>query len=67
MPVSRTVLEDVYKRQEVEKETPKPILREQFEQYKPVVTAAISEDAAYRNACGHSDRDVYKRQVHSAP
>ncbi|MCG4904507.1 hypothetical protein L0P49_29875, partial [Enterocloster bolteae] len=28
---------------EVEKETPKPILREQFEQYKPVVTAAISE------------------------
>ncbi|WP_347466134.1 SNF2-related protein [Clostridium sp. AF28-12] len=42
---------------EVEKETPKPILREQFEQYKPVVTAAISEDAAYRNACGHSDRE----------
>lgn len=42
---------------EVEKETPKPILREQFEQYKPMVTAAISEDAAYRNACGHSDRE----------
>ena len=42
---------------EVEKETPKPTLREQFEQYKPVVTAAISEDAAYRNACGHSDRE----------
>ena len=42
---------------EVEEETPKPILREQFEQYKPVVTAAISEDAAYRNACGHSDRE----------
>ena len=42
---------------EVEKETPKPILREQFEQYRPVVTAAISEDAAYRNACGHSDRE----------
>lgn len=41
---------------EVEEETPKPTLREQFEQYKPVVTAAISEDAAYRNACGHSDR-----------
>ena len=46
---------DVYKRQEdaiqaqqpeVEEETPKPTLREQFEQYKPVVTAAISEDAA---------------------
>ena len=42
---------------EVEKETPKPTLREQFEQYKPVVTAAISEDTAYRNACGHSDRE----------
>ena len=42
---------------EVEKETLKPTLREQFEQYKPVVTAAISEDAAYRNACGHSDRE----------
>ena len=42
---------------EVEEETPKPTLREQFEQYKPVVTAAIFEDAAYRNACGHSDRE----------
>ena len=42
---------------EVEEETPKPTLREQFEQYKTVVTAAISEDAAYRNACGHSDRE----------
>ena len=42
---------------EVEEETPKPTLREQFEQYKPVVTAAISEDVAYRNACGHSDRE----------
>ena len=60
LPVSYTHL-DVYKRQaeedtiqaqqpEVEEETPKPTLREQFEQYKPVVTAAISEDAAYRNA-----------------
>ncbi len=42
---------------EMEEETPKPTLGEQFEQYKPVVTAAISEDAAYRNACGHSDRE----------
>ena len=37
--------------------TAAPTLREQFEQYKPVVTAAISEDAAYRNGCGHSDRE----------
>ena len=42
---------------EIEEETPKPTLREQFEQYKPVVTAAISEDTAYRNACGHFDRE----------
>ena len=42
---------------EMEEETPKPTLGEQFEQYKPVVTAAISEDTAYRNACGHSDRE----------
>ena len=42
---------------EVEEETPKPTIRELYEQYKPVVTAAISEDAAYRNACGHSDRE----------
>ena len=42
---------------EMEEETLKPTLGEQFEQYKPVVTAAISEDAAYRNACGHSDHE----------
>ena len=34
-----------------------PTIREQYEKYKPVVTAAISEDSAYRNACGHSDRE----------
>ena len=51
--------EDVIQAQqpEIEEETPKPTLEEQFEQYKPVVTAAISEDTAYRNACGHSDRE----------
>ena len=37
--------------------TTSPTIRELYEQYKPVVTAAISEDAAYRNACGHSDRE----------
>ena len=41
----------------MEEETPKPTLREQFEQYKTVVTDAISEDAAYRNASGSSDRE----------
>ena len=54
---------------EMEKGTPKPTLREQFEQYKPVVTAAISEDAANRNACGHSDREnavIEGAEVHGA-
>ena len=37
--------------------TTSPTIRELYEQYKPVVTAAISEDTAYRNACGHSDRE----------
>ena len=37
--------------------TTSPTIWELYEQYKPVVTAAISEDAAYRNACGHSDRE----------
>ena len=37
--------------------TAAPTIREMYEQYKPVVTAAISEDSAYRNACGHSDRE----------
>ena len=37
--------------------TTSPTIRELYEQYKPVVTAAISEDAAYRNACGHSDHE----------
>ena len=37
--------------------TTSPTIRELYEQYKPVVTAAISKDAAYRNACGHSDRE----------
>ena len=34
-----------------------PTIRELYEKYKPVVTAAISEDAAYRNACGQTDRE----------
>lgn len=40
-----------------EEEAPKPTIREQFEHYKPIVAAAVTEDMAYRNACGHSDRE----------
>ena len=37
---------------EVEEETPKPTLREQFEQYKTVVTAAISKESyGSRDSC----------------
>ena len=32
-------------------------LRELHEQYQPIVSAAVSEDTAYRNACGHSDHE----------
>ena len=35
----------------------KPPLRELHEQYQPIVSAAVSEDTAYRNACGHSDHE----------
>ena len=32
-----------------------PTLRELHEQYKPIVLEAVTQDTAYRNACGHSD------------
>ena len=32
-----------------------PTVQERLEHYRPVVMAAVSEDTAYRNACGHSD------------
>ena len=38
-------------------EPPQPALEDVLEQYKPVVTAAIMEDTAYRNACGHTDHE----------
>ena len=34
-----------------------PTIRELHEKYKPIVLAAVMEDMAYRNACGHSDRE----------
>ena len=42
---------------ETETEPPQPALEDVLEQYKPVVTAAIMEDTAYRNACGHTDHE----------
>ena len=40
-----------------ETEPAKPTIRELYDQYKPVILSAISEDTAYRNACGHSDQE----------
>ena len=37
-------------------EQAQPTVQERLEHYRPVVMAAVSEDTAYRNACGHSDR-----------
>jgi len=34
-----------------------PTVQERLKHYRPVVMAAVSEDTAYRNACGHSDRE----------
>ena len=33
----------------------KPTIREQYAQYKPIILEAVTQDTAYRNACGHSD------------
>ena len=33
-----------------------PTVQERLEHHRSVVMAAVSEDTAYRNACGHSDR-----------
>lgn len=43
--------------QEVIPEAQMPSIRELFEQYKPMVFAAVLQDAAYRNACRNSDRE----------
>ncbi len=36
---------------------PTPTVRELYEQYKPMVSAAVIADEAYRNACRNSDRE----------
>ena len=38
-----------------EPEAAKPTLRELHEKYKPIILEAVTQDARYRNACGHSD------------
>ena len=36
---------------------PTPTVRELYDQYKPMVSAAVVADEAYRNACRNSDRE----------
>ena len=47
-------------------EQAQPTVQERLEQYRPVVMAAISEDTAYRNACGHSDRENAEIECNAA-
>ena len=47
-------------------DTPKPTVQEHLEQYRPIVITAVSEDTAYRNACGHSDRENAKIECNAA-
>ena len=43
-----------------------PTVQERLEHYRPVVMAAVSEDTAYRNACGHSDRENAEIECNTA-
>ena len=47
-------------------DTPQLTVQERLEQYRPLVIAAISEDIAYRNACGHSDRENAEIECNAA-
>ena len=43
-----------------------PTVQERLEHYRPVVMAAVLEDMAYRNACGHSDRENAEIECNAA-
>ena len=47
-------------------DAPQPTLQEHLARYRPVVMAAVSEDTAYRNACGHSDRENVEIECNAA-
>ena len=47
-------------------DSPQPTVQERLEHYRPVVMAAVSEDVAYRNACGHSDRENAEIECNAA-
>ena len=47
-------------------EQAQPTVQERLKHYRPVVMAAVSEDTAYRNACGHSDRENAEIECNAA-
>ena len=47
-------------------EQAQPTVQNRLEHYRPVVMAAVSEDTAYRNACGHSDRENAEIECNAA-
>ena len=47
-------------------EQAQPTVQEHLARYRPVVMAAVSEDTAYRNACGHSDRENAEIECNAA-
>ena len=47
-------------------DTSQPTVQERLEHYRPVVMAAVSENVAYRNACGHSDRENAEIECNAA-
>ena len=49
-----------------EADLPQPTVQDYLDRYTPVVIAAVSEDTAYRNACGHTDRENAKIECNAA-
>ena len=45
---------------------PQPTVQIQLERYRPIVIATVSDDTAYRNACGHSDRENAEIECNAA-
>jgi len=45
---------------------PQPTVQDYLDRYTPVVMTAVSEDTAYRNACGHTNRENAKIECNAA-
>ena len=45
---------------------PQPTVQDYLGRYTPVVMTAVSEDTAYRNACGHTDRENAQIECNAA-